>query len=90
MSSDDIVNHRVDTCRDVTGRRKRCGNLRFHVPTFFSGDRVKKINKNYQLRVLGKFRERLKRTAIKWDACMHLVTCRALDITFVILTFGNT
>ena len=82
MSSDDIVNHRVDTCRAVTGRRKRCGNLRFHVPTF-----LKKI---YQLRVLGKFRERLKRTAIQWDACMHLVTCRALDITFVILTFGKT
>jgi hypothetical protein len=35
MSTDDIVNHRVDTYRVVTVRRKRCGNSRFHVPTFF-------------------------------------------------------
>ena len=42
MSSDDIVNHRVDTCRAVTGRRKRCGNLRIHVPTFFQATGYKK------------------------------------------------
>jgi hypothetical protein len=33
---------------------------------FFSDDRAK----NDQLRVLGKFREQLKRTAIQSDACI--------------------
>jgi hypothetical protein len=32
----------------------------------FSGDRAK----NDQQRVLGKFREQLKRAAIQWDACI--------------------
>jgi hypothetical protein len=53
--------HRVDTYRDGTGRRKHCGDLRFHILHFFSGDRAK----NDQLRVLGKFREQLKRAVIQ-------------------------
>jgi hypothetical protein len=32
----------------------------------FSGNR----EKNYQLRMFGKFRKQLKRAAIQWDACI--------------------
>ena len=66
--------HRVETYRDVTDRCKHCGSLRFHVPTFFSGDRAK----NDQLRVLSKFKVSRHQVVIQSDACMmHLVTCRA-------------
>jgi hypothetical protein len=70
MSSDDIVNHRVDTCRAVTGRRKRCGNLRFHVPTFFRRPDKKKIKKK-----LSTARSRQVPRAVKANrhpmGCMH-------------------
>jgi hypothetical protein len=59
--------HRVDTYRAVTDRRKHCGNLRFHVPTFFQATGPAK---NDQLRVLGKFCEQLKRVVIQSDACI--------------------
>ena len=36
--------HRVETYRDVTDRRKHCGRLRFHVPTFFQATGRKMIN----------------------------------------------
>ena len=36
--------HRVETYRAVTDRRKHCGSLRFHVPTFFQATRQKMIN----------------------------------------------
>jgi nucleosome binding factor SPN SPT16 subunit len=36
--------HRVETYRDVTDRCKHCGNLRFHVPTFFQATGQKMIN----------------------------------------------
>jgi hypothetical protein len=44
--------HRVETYRDVTDRRKHCGRLRYHVPTFFQATGAK----NDQLRVLSKFK----------------------------------
>ena len=54
-------NNKLNTYRAVTGRRKHCRNLRFHVTTFFSD-----WAKNDQLRVLGKFREQLiKRAAMQ-------------------------
>jgi hypothetical protein len=39
----------------------------------FSGDQAK----NYQLRVLGKFREQLFKASRHPMGCMHLVTCQA-------------
>jgi hypothetical protein len=33
--------HRGDTYRAVADRCKHCGSLRFHVPTFFSGDQAR-------------------------------------------------
>jgi hypothetical protein len=58
--------HRVETYRDVTDRRKHCGRLRFHVPTFFSGD----LAKNDQLRVLSKFKVSRHQVVIQSDACI--------------------
>ena len=63
--------HRVDTYRAGTGRCKHCGNLRFHVPTFFQATGQKMINA----------RARQVPRAVKASrhpmGCMHLVTCRA-------------
>jgi hypothetical protein len=36
--------HRVETYRDITDRRKHCGRLRYHVPTFFQATGRKMIN----------------------------------------------
>ena len=58
--------HRVDTYTAVTGRRKHCGNLRFHVPIFF-----RRLGKKDQLCVLGKFSKQLKRAAIQYGMHVH-------------------
>ena len=63
-----VRSHRVCTYRAVTNRREHCGNLRFHVPTFYHLTGQKMINCACSAS--------FKATRHPMG-CMHLVTCRA-------------